>query len=99
MRPNGLFVVALPSLISSSVVKRIGSGGGAGSAARIACERARPESGGAAGGAGRGGWGRSGGADRLGEVALDERVDVGVVGLQVCQRLVGVDAAEPEQRG
>ena len=42
---TGCVVVALPSLISSSVVNRIGSVGAAGSAARIAGERSRPTSG------------------------------------------------------
>ena len=51
-RCTGLAGVMLPSLISSSVVKRIGSEGGVG----------------------------LGGADRVGEVAPDEGVGVGVVG-------------------
>jgi hypothetical protein len=42
--------------------------------------------------------GRFGGADRRREVAPDERVGVAVVGLQTHERLVGVDAGEPEQR-
>ena len=44
------------------------------------------------------GRGRLGGADRRREVASDERVGVGVVGLQAGERLVGVDAGEAEQR-
>ena len=39
-----------------------------------------------------------GGADRVGEVAPDQRTRVHVVDLQLGERLVVVDAREPEQR-
>ena len=42
--------------------------------------------------------GRLGGADRIGEIASDERVRVGVIGLQPGKHIVVVDAGEPEQR-